>query len=153
MTEPISIVISALISALISIVTAIFTITQNAKKFYAENSNKDRMPWIEDMREYCVELLTLTALYSSENELTKEDREKFERARQKMLVSLNPQGHGYEKDDELFTLLCGNFDQVKTNSNKIRSVLSEIIKHERDKMRIESGRTKTMRKKIKSQQE
>lgn len=153
MTEPISVVISALIAALISILTGFFTISQNAKKFYAEKSAMDRKPWIDEMREYCVELLTICALYSSEEQMTKEERERFEKARQRMLVRLNPIGMGYAKDDALFALLTGDFAKVKQNGEQIRRILAEIIKHERDKFRIESGRTKNMKKKIKSQQD
>lgn len=112
----------------------------------------DRKPWIDEMREYCVELLTICALYSSEEQMTKEERERFEKARQRMLIRLNI-GMGYVKDDALFALLTGDFVKVKQNGEQIRRILAEIIKHERDKLRIESGRTKNMKKKIKSQQD
>ena len=152
MTEPISVIISALIAALISILTGVYTVKQSEKRFYAENSVKDRKPWVDDMRAFLVELLTIAALNESESALSKEDRERFERARQNLLIRLNPLGKGYERDEELFKLLSLDFNGIKGNADKIRQSLSGIIKHERDKLRIETGRSKRMRQKIVKEQ-
>lgn len=131
-------VIAAVIAGAFAFVAGLLVNVQGNAQFFSTTVSGERMVWIKDIRELCAELCAVCEQYDAAN-LPAEQYAAFLKARNGILIRLDPVGW-YETDDELIALLKDpDFGKVKANLPRVREILMTIIKTEWDKVKIEAG--------------
>ena len=145
-------IIAAAIAALAAFVAGLLVNVQDKARFFSTTVSGERMVWIKDMRVLCADLFSVCEQYDAES-LPPEGYAQFLKARNGILIRMDPPGW-YATDDELLSLLSDpDFAKVKANLPRIRLIMTEIIKGEWDKVKIEAGNNRWKVKKIKELQE
>ena len=110
------------------------------------------MVWIKDIRALCAELCTICEQYDNAASLPEKQRAAFLKARNGILIRLDPK-EWYETDAEVIALLWEpDFEKVKRNLPRIREILMAVNKTEWDKVKIEAGNSRWKVRKIKKLQ-
>ena len=147
MDQTTGVIISAAIAAVVSIIVNISSGYLSRRKMYAETASSERINWIREMRESTIELISLCETFDSFDSLDREQQLAFNKAKTSIIVHLNPSVYGYGNDNELYGLIADkSYNDIKANRIEIAKLVSTICKDEWDKVKIESGRTKAMRK-------
>ena len=136
-----------IIAAAIAFLAGLLVNIQGKEQFFSTTVSAERLVWIKDIRKLCATLCSVCEQYDAEN-LPSEQYAVFLKARNGILIRLDPSGW-YTTDDELITLLQEpDFGKVKTNLSRIREILMTINKNEWDKVKIEAGNSKWKVKRI-----
>ena len=131
-------VIAAVIAGLFAFIAGLLVNIQSKSQFFSTTVSAERMVWIKDIRELCADLCSVCEQYDAGN-LPPEQYAVFLKARNGILIRLDPTGW-YTTDDELISLLQEpDFGKVKANLPRIREILMTINKNEWDKVKIEAG--------------
>ena len=131
-------VIAAVIAGAFAFVAGLLVNLQGNSQFFSTTVSAERMVWIKDIRELCAELCAVCEQYDAAS-LPAEQYAAFLKARNGILIRLDPVGW-YETDDELIALLKDpDFGKIKANLPRVREILMTIIKTEWDKVKIEAG--------------
>ena len=149
-------IIAATIAASLAFVAGLIVNSEGRFQFFSTIVSAERMAWIKEIRNLAADLCTLCEQYNPEN-LSDEHYAEFLKARNGILVRLDPKGW-YTTDDELIELLDStDFGKVKANLPRIREIIMTINKSEWDKVKIEAGnsawkvwRIKSLQRKLKS---
>ena len=145
-------IIAAAIAALAAFAAGLLVNLQGTFQFFSSVVSAERMIWIKDMRVLCADLFSVCEQYDAEN-LPPEQYAAFLKARNGILIRMDPPGW-YSTDDELLLLLSDpDFAKVKANLSRIRLIMMEIIKGEWDKVKIEAGNNRWKVKKIRELQD
>lgn len=140
-------VIAAAITASIAFLAGLLVNWQGRSQFFASTVSTERMIWIKDIRALCAELCSVCEQYEP-GALPPEQYAVFLKARNGILIRLDPKGW-YKTDDELIALLKKpDFAKVKQNLPRIREILMTINKAEWDKVKIEAGNSRRKVRKI-----
>lgn len=127
---------AAAISAAVALIVGLLVNFQGRKQLFSNTVSKERMVWIKEVRALCVDLCVLCEQY---DRLTPDQETAFLKAREGILLHLDPKGH-YITDDALIELLQDkSFEDVKKNIGKVRETLRRVFKSEWDKVKIEAG--------------
>ena len=131
-------VIAAAIAGAFAFVAGLLVNSQGKSQFFSTTVSGERMVWIKDIRELCAQLCAVCEQYDADS-LPAEQYAVFLKARNGILIRLDPVGW-YTTDDELIELLKEpDFGKVKANLPRVREILMTIIKTEWDKVKIEAG--------------
>ena len=131
-------VIAAAIAGAFAFIAGLLVNVQGNAQFFSTTVSAERMVWIKDIRELCAELCAVCEQYDADS-LPAEQYAVFLKARNGILIRLDPAGW-YATDDELIALLQEpDFGKVKANLPRVREILMTIIKTEWDKVKIEAG--------------
>ena len=131
-------IIAAIIAAVTAFIAGLLVNIQGKSQFFSTTVSGERMVWIKDMRVLCADLFSICEQYDVEN-LPAKEYAQFLKARNGILIRLDPIGW-YSIDDELFQLLSQpDFARVKANLPRVRFLIMTIIKTEWDKVKIEAG--------------
>ena len=145
-------VYAAIIAGGFAFIAGLLVNAQGKAQFFSSTVSAERMAWIKDMRELCAELFSVCERYDA-GDLPPEGRAAFLKARNGILIRLDPPGW-YTTDDELLSLLAEpDFGKVRANLPRVRLILTTIIKNEWDKVKIEAGNSRWKVKKIEAMQE
>ena len=145
MTEVTVAVISVLVSLLVSIIVNF----QDAVKFFSTIVSKERLIWIKDMRELLAELLTICEQYDRVEDMDGRQYASFLKARNGILIRLNPNDKKYPYDQTLLDLLSEpDFLKIKKEAPRIRRLITAILKNEWDKVKVEAGNSRRKVKRV-----
>ena len=140
-------IISTSITALIAFIAGLMVNIQGRFQFFSTTVSQERMIWIKDIRSLCTELCSICEMYDVDT-LPDTEKMNFLKARNGILIRLDPKGW-YITDDELIDLLKEpDFSTVKQNVPRIREILRRIEKGEWDKVKIEAGNSASKVKRI-----
>ena len=140
-------IIAAAITAAVAFFAGLLVNWQGRFQFFASTVSRERMVWIKDIRALCADLCSVCEQYEPDT-LPPEQYAVFLKARNGILIRLDPKGW-YTTDDELIDLLkAPDFAKVKQNLPRIREILMTINKTEWDKVKIEAGNSRGKVKKI-----
>ena len=140
-------IIAAAITAVVAFVAGLLVNWQGRYQFFTSTVSKERMVWIKDIRGLCTDLCSVCEQYDPDA-LPPEQYAVFLKARNGILIRLDPKGW-YTTDDELIDLLkAPDFAKVKQNLPRIREILMTINKTEWDKVKIEAGNSRRKVKQI-----
>ena len=152
MTEAVSAVIVAAISAFVAAVVALAVNIQGHEQFFSTTVSTERMNWIRDMRGLCAELFSICEQYDS-GSLPPEQYAAFLRARNGILIRVDPAGWYPQTDDKIIALLSDpDYTKVRDNIPEIRETVRRIFKSEWDKVKIEAGNSRQKVRKIEALQ-
>ena len=144
-------IIAAVITAFVAFLVGLLVNVQGRSQFFSTTVSGERMVWIKDIRGLCAELFTICERYDAAN-IPEEEYAAFLKARNGILIRLDPKGW-YHTDDELIELLKDpDFGKVKANLPRIREILMTILKTEWDKVKIEAGNSYWKVRKIEKMQ-
>lgn len=147
MSEGFFTLIAAIVSAMVSALIALNVYTQGELHFFSTAISSERMSWIKEIRALSTELFSICEQYDTA-ELPQEQLAAFLRARNGILIRLDPIGW-YRADDRLIALLSSpDFIEVRGHVPEIRDILRRILKSEWDKVKIEAGNSKWKVRKI-----
>ena len=140
-------VITALISAISAFLVTLFMNLQGRNQFFSNIVSRERMLWIKDMRELCTTLCSVCEQYD-EAPILSEQYTTFLKARNGILIRLDPKGTFASDDDLIEWLEDKDFKKVKENIPKIRKTLIKINKLEWDVVKQEAGNNRWIKRKI-----
>ena len=144
-------IIAAVITASVAFLAGLLVNVQGRSQFFSTTVSGERMMWIKDIRNLYAELSAVCERYDA-TDLPEEQYAVFLKARNGILIRLDPKGW-YSTDDELIELLKDpDFGKVKANLPRIREILMTILKTEWDKVKIEAGNSYWKVRKIEKMQ-
>ena len=172
---------AAVIAGVVSVLIALLTNRREKRQLFSNIVSRERMEWVRKVRQLCAELCAICALYDADAILGEPEKLlAFHKARSGLLLHLSPWNY-YTTDNEMITLLTPldpepdaqntaetaalpydqndrekakrDFQLVKANCPQIRKLLTKICKMEWDKVKIESGSSKSKQRKIDRLQE
>ena len=145
-------VIAAVVTGAFAFVAGLLVNVQGNAHFFSSTVSHERMVWIHEIRQLGTKLFSVCEQYEP-GQLPPEAETVFLKARNGILIRLDPPGW-YVTDDELITLLSEqDFASVREHLPRIRLLLTSILKTEWDKVKIEAGNSRWKVKRIDKLQE
>lgn len=132
-------IIAAGIAAGVSLVLSYLVTLKENSRFFSNTVSHERLAWIKEIRDLTVTLFSICERYEAD-ELPEEQFSEFLKARNGILIRLNPSYSDYSLDRELHSLLSEpDFTTIKENVPRVRNIIGTILKSEWDKVKIEAG--------------